>query len=189
LPDLLRRVAALTVLSVLGITLLTPLSARSALPEPASAPAPLLAPVAVTTVSADRGMLAARTASSTATLTPGARTEQVAPTLFLKPGSAPMQATIVPMAPQPVTVAASGDTIWDTLAQCESSGDWAINTGNGYYGGLQFSYATWHGYGGGAYADYPHQATREEQIAVAERLRAARGYAPWPACRVELGLP
>ena len=80
-------------------------------------------------------------------------------------------------------------SVWDDLAECESGGNWAINTGNGYYGGLQFSYATWHGYGGGEFAEYPHEATREEQIIVAERLRAARGYAPWPACRAKLGLP
>ena len=84
---------------------------------------------------------------------------------------------------------ASGDTVWDQLAQCESSGNWAANTGNGYYGGLQFSQATWLGYDGGEFAEYPHQATREEQITVAERLRDARGYQPWPACRAELGLP
>ena len=80
-------------------------------------------------------------------------------------------------------------SVWDDLARCESGGNWAINTGNGYYGGLQFSHGTWHGYGGGEFAEYPHEATREEQIIVAERLRAARGYAPWPACRAELGLP
>ena len=75
------------------------------------------------------------------------------------------------------------------LAKCESSGNWAANTGNGYYGGLQFSVATWNGYGGAEFAAYPHQATREQQITVAERLRAARGYQPWPACRAKLGLP
>ena len=91
--------------------------------------------------------------------------------------------------PQVAAVYSDGGTVWDDLARCESSGNWATNSGNGYYGGLQFSYATWHGYGGGAYAEYPHQATREEQIAVAERLRDARGYQPWPACRVKLGLP
>jgi hypothetical protein len=82
-----------------------------------------------------------------------------------------------------------GDTVWDTLAKCESSGNWAANTGNGYYGGLQFSVATWNGYGGAEFAAYPHQATREQQIAVAERLHAARGFQPWPACRAKLGLP
>ena len=84
--------------------------------------------------------------------------------------------------------AASG-TVWDDIAECESGGNWAINTGNGYYGGLQFSLGTWQQYGGADYAAYPHEATREEQILVAERLRAARGYAPWPACRAKLGLP
>jgi hypothetical protein len=100
---------------------------------------------------------------------------------------APRLAAATP-APRP-SVTYSGDSVWDDLARCESGGNWAINTGNGYYGGLQFSYGTWHDYGGGAYAAYPHQASREEQIAVAERLRAARGYAPWPACRSKLGLP
>jgi hypothetical protein len=100
---------------------------------------------------------------------------------------APVPPASVAVAPRPVTY--DGDTVWDALAQCESGGNWAINTGNGYYGGLQFSLATWQAYGGAAYAAYPHEATREEQIAVAERLRAARGYQPWPACRVKLGLP
>ena len=79
--------------------------------------------------------------------------------------------------------------VWDQLAQCESGGNWAINTGNGYYGGLQFNLATWQSYGGGEFAAYPHEATREQQIIVAERLHAARGFQPWPACRVKLGLP
>ena len=91
-------------------------------------------------------------------------------------------------APDPSTFVVDG-SVWDALAKCESGGNWAINTGNGYYGGLQFDYATWHGYGGGEYADYPHLATREQQIAVAERLHAARGFQPWPACRSKLGLP
>ena len=91
--------------------------------------------------------------------------------------------------PAPRIVTYDGDTVWDRLAMCESSGNWAANTGNGYYGGLQFSLSTWLGYGGAEFAEYPHLATREEQIIVAERLRAARGYQPWPACRLKLGLP
>ncbi|MCV0404218.1 MAG: transglycosylase family protein [Chloroflexi bacterium] len=101
-------------------------------------------------------------------------------------------ATPAPVVPTPApqrVVTYDGDTVWDDLAQCESGGNWAINTGNGYYGGLQFNLGTWQDYGGAAYAAYPHEATREEQIAVAEKLRAARGYAPWPACRAKLGLP
>ena len=82
---------------------------------------------------------------------------------------------------------ASGGTVWDQLAQCESGGNWAINTGNGYYGGLQFNLQTWQGYGG---SGYPHQNSREQQIAVAERLRAATGgYGSWPHCSQQLGLP
>ncbi|MEJ2888126.1 transglycosylase family protein [Actinomycetospora aeridis] len=72
---------------------------------------------------------------------------------------------------------------WDRIAQCEATGDWSINTGNGYYGGLQFDRSTWRAYGGGQYASLPHQATREEQIAVAERVRDDRGgYGAWPVC-------
>ncbi len=83
-----------------------------------------------------------------------------------------------------------GTGVWDALAQCESGGNWAINTGNGYYGGLQFNLGTWQAYGGGAYAAYPHEASREQQIAVATRLRdASGGYGAWPACSASLGLP
>jgi len=76
------------------------------------------------------------------------------------------------------------------LARCESSGDWAIDTGNGYFGGLQFDAATWRGFGGQAYAPRADLASREEQIAVATRVRDARGgYGSWPACAAKLGLP
>jgi len=83
---------------------------------------------------------------------------------------------------------AGGGTVWDALAQCESGGNWAINTGNGYYGGLQFNLGTWQSYGG---TGYPHQASRETQIAVATRLRDANGgsYGSWPSCSSQLGLP
>jgi hypothetical protein len=100
----------------------------------------------------------------------------------------PQPRPTAPPAPKHTPPPISGDAVWDLLAQCESGGNWAINTGNGYYGGLQFSLGTWAGYGGTAYAARPDLATRVEQIAVAERLRAARGYAPWPACASKLGL-
>lgn len=74
---------------------------------------------------------------------------------------------------------------WDRLAQCESGGNWSINTGNGYYGGLQFSPTTWRAFGG---SGMPHQASRGEQIAVAERTLAAQGWGAWPACSRKLGL-
>ena len=83
--------------------------------------------------------------------------------------------------------AADGAT-WDALAQCESGGDWAINTGNGYYGGLQFSPSTWQAFGGGAYASRADLATREEQIATAEKTLATQGWGAWPACSAKLGL-
>jgi uncharacterized protein YabE (DUF348 family) len=81
-------------------------------------------------------------------------------------------------------------SVWDRLAKCEATGNWAINTGNGYYGGLQFDAGTWRAYGGTDYAPLPHQATRDEQIAVAQKVRDDRGgYGAWPACSRKLGLP
>ena len=90
--------------------------------------------------------------------------------------------------PEPTTSNfASGNTVWDALAKCESGGNWAINTGNGYYGGLQFNVGTWRAYGG---TGLPSQASRETQIAVATRLRdATGGYGSWPGCAAKLGLP
>ena len=75
--------------------------------------------------------------------------------------------------------------VWDKIAQCESSGNWHINTGNGYYGGLQFLPSTWRAYGG---SGMPHRASREEQIRVAKRTQAAQGWGAWPACTRKLGL-
>jgi resuscitation-promoting factor RpfB len=83
----------------------------------------------------------------------------------------------------------SDATVWDRLARCESGGNWAENSGNGYYGGLQFDKSTWNAYGGTQYAPYPHQASREEQIAVAQRVRNSRGnYRAWPTCSARMGL-
>ncbi len=78
--------------------------------------------------------------------------------------------------------AAATDAEWDRVAGCESGGNWAINTGNGYHGGLQFSPGTWSGHGGGEYAPAAYLATREEQIAVAERVLATQGKGAWPSC-------
>lgn len=77
--------------------------------------------------------------------------------------------------------AASGNT-WNQLAACESSGDWQINTGNGYYGGLQFSASTWREFGGTQFAEQAHLATREQQITIAERVLAVQGWHAWPVC-------
>ena len=82
---------------------------------------------------------------------------------------------------------ASGSTVWDRLAQCESGGNWATNTGNGYYGGLQFSLSTWRAYGG---SGLPSDASRLTQIDIATKIRdASGGYGAWPACAASLGLP
>ena len=75
--------------------------------------------------------------------------------------------------------------VWDDLAQCESNGNWSINTGNGFYGGLQFSLSSWEAVGG---TGYPHQASKSEQISRAEKLQAIQGWGAWPSCSSQLGL-
>ncbi len=77
---------------------------------------------------------------------------------------------------------------WDRVAQCESGGNWSTNTGNGYYGGLQFSPGTWHSYGGGAYAGTANRATRSQQIAIAEKVLRAQGWKAWPTCSRRVGV-
>jgi LysM repeat protein len=111
------------------------------------------------------------------------------------PVTAPMAQPLVqnyqyaPRAVSSAPVAPVGDgSAWDQLAACESGGNWAINTGNGYYGGLQFTAGTWLSNGGGAYAPTANLATREQQIDIASRVQAGRGWAPWPACSARLGL-
>ena len=83
------------------------------------------------------------------------------------------------------TANAAPESAWDRLAQCESGGNWQINTGNGYYGGLQFSLRTWRAFGG---SGMPHQASKAQQIAVAERTLAAQGWNAWPSCSRKMGL-
>lgn len=86
------------------------------------------------------------------------------------------------------TASAASDSDWDRLAQCESGGNWHINTGNGYYGGLQFSASTWNAFGGNEFASTANQASREQQIYVAEKVLAQQGWGAWPACSAKLGL-
>lgn len=77
--------------------------------------------------------------------------------------------------------------VWERVAKCESGGRWHVNTGNGYYGGLQFNLGTWQAYGG---SGLPSDASRETQIAIATKVRdASGGYGAWPACAASLGLP
>jgi len=86
------------------------------------------------------------------------------------------------------TASAADDNTWDALSRCESSGDWHINTGNGYYGGLQFLQSTWEAFGGAQYAPRADLATREQQIATAEKVLDVQGWGAWPACSAGLGL-
>jgi hypothetical protein len=93
------------------------------------------------------------------------------------------------VAPPPPPAPAYGDpysyATWDQLASCESGGDWAIDTGNGFYGGLQFTLESWQGVGGPA--GYPHQFSRETQIQIAMRLWEIQGWDAWPSCSSQLG--
>ena len=82
-------------------------------------------------------------------------------------------------APLAIAATPASATNWDAIAQCESSGNWSTNTGNGYYGGLQFSQSTWRAYGG---TGNPANASREQQIAVAERVLQGQGIGAWPNC-------
>ena len=111
------------------------------------------------------------------TTTTTSTTTSTVPPATVPPAPAP--------APAPAAPAVPAGSVWDRLAQCEAGGNWAINTGNGYYGGLQFSASSWHAVGG---SGLPHQASRETQIAMGERLRAAQGWGAWPACSRALGL-
>ena len=77
---------------------------------------------------------------------------------------------------------------WDALSACESGGNWAINTGNGFYGGVQFNQSTWERHGGLRYAPRADLATREEQIAIAEVTQTVQGWGAWPVCSVRAGV-
>jgi resuscitation-promoting factor RpfA len=97
-------------------------------------------------------------------------------------------AGVAAVAPLLAAGPANADSVnWDAIAACESGGNWSINTGNGYYGGLQFSAGTWRAYGGGAYAPTANQASRSAQIAVAEKVLAGQGIGAWPVCGKRAG--
>ncbi|MFJ8822257.1 transglycosylase family protein [Streptomyces sp. NPDC102467] len=82
---------------------------------------------------------------------------------------------------------AADSGVWDRIARCESGGNWHINTGNGYYGGLQFSAGTWRAYGGGSYASTADRASKGQQIAVAAKVLRAQGWGAWPVCSGRAG--
>jgi nucleoid-associated protein YgaU len=86
------------------------------------------------------------------------------------------------------TAASAASSVnWDAIAQCESSGNWQINTGNGFYGGLQFAQSTWAAYGGTQYAARADLATRDQQIAIAEKVLVGQGIGAWPVCGAQAG--
>ncbi len=127
----------------------------------------------------------ANTATSTARSAPSS-TSTTATTATANPSST------TPAAGGANTVAAApglpDTSVWDALAQCESSGNWATNTGSGFYGGVQLDQSVWLSNGGGVYAPLPSDATREQQIVIAEKVRADHGYTPWSDCADKLGL-
>ncbi|MER5552014.1 transglycosylase family protein [Streptomyces sp. NPDC002793] len=102
-----------------------------------------------------------------------------APSRAVPAQAAPARAVI---APTVVAPAFTAGTDWDRIAECESSGNWSINTGNGYHGGLQFAPSTWRAYGGAQYAPRADLATKAEQIAVGERVARSQGMGAWPTC-------
>jgi len=90
--------------------------------------------------------------------------------------------------PAPAMADAPRQEVWDRVAQCESGGNWSANTGNGYYGGLQFSRRTWNSFGGVAYASTANHATQSQQITIAEKILRAQGWKAWPTCSVRAGV-
>jgi nucleoid-associated protein YgaU len=82
---------------------------------------------------------------------------------------------------------ASDSGVWDRIARCESGGNWGTRTGNGYYGGLQFSGSTWTAYGGGRYASTANRASKQQQIAIASKVQRAQGWGAWPTCSARAG--
>lgn len=84
--------------------------------------------------------------------------------------------------------AQAATTVWDQVATCESGGNWAISTGNGFYGGVQFTSSTWQAFGGGAYASNANLASKDAQITIAKRVLASQGPGAWPVCGVKAGL-
>ena len=107
----------------------------------------------------------------------------------IQPSAAPSPRATTKSAAPPAPAATADNSVWDKLAQCESGGRWSTSSGNGYSGGLQFDAATWRAFGGTGYAPTAAQATKEQQIAVATKVRDARGgFSAWPACSQKLGL-
>jgi hypothetical protein len=110
-----------------------------------------------------------------------AATAAVSPAPAAPAGAAPTVPAASAQASSPAPASSDGVN-WAAIAACESGGNWAANTGNGFYGGLQFTEQTWLGYGGGQYAPSANLATPAQQIAVAQRVLAGQGIGAWPVC-------
>ena len=116
-----------------------------------------------------------RTGLDGARLSKGSKLKNIRKTIGLATFAGALAVT-----PMALAGTASADSVdWDAVAACESGGNWGIATGNGYYGGLQFSMGTWHANGG---SGSPHNASREEQIRVAENVLQTQGIGAWPTC-------
>jgi hypothetical protein len=126
------------------------------------------------------------TPSSTPTVTPTLISKSPTPSPIPTATETPTP-TIAPVTPTPTVVAVdpNSDDIWNKIAECESHQNWSIDTGNGYFGGLQFSQGTWNSVGG---SGNPASASREEQISRAKQLQQMRGWGVWGACAQQLGL-
>ena len=161
----------------------------SATPETTVAPSTTAAPTTAPPTTevpppTDPATAAAPSAASSTAPPPTAPPTTAPPTTAPAPQPPP-----APAAPQPASAPDPHDPgtlrVWLDLARCESGGNWSINTGNGYYGGLQFSLPTWRSVGG---TGYPHEHSRETQIEMGRRLQARSGWGSWPHCSAELGL-
>lgn len=161
----------------------------TATPAPETVTATVTATPAPATVTAT----ATETVRATVTATPEPVRVTATATVTAEPTPAPVRTETEAKAKSVKTEAKSApvvqkESVWDRLAECESGGDWSINTGNNYFGGVQFAKTSWDAMGGQEFAAYPHQASKEEQIIVAERVLEVQGWKAWPACSAELGL-
>ncbi|MER8186418.1 transglycosylase family protein [Kitasatospora sp. NPDC094015] len=124
------------------------------------------------------------TATTSTSSKPTTRRNRVRAAVVAGAAAALPVAVLVPAS----SASAASPSAWDAVARCESGGNWSINTGNGFYGGLQFTAGTWRAYGGTAYAPQANRATRAQQIAVAEKVLASQGPGAWPTCSRRAGL-
>lgn len=167
-----NRTLGLFGVALLGIAVCTPLAADALSPEPSRR-------WTVATAVRDHPV-AASPAPTVETFAP-------TPTTITEPAVEAPPAVVVADAPRAVETSAPTEGRWDQLAQCEAGGNWAINSGNGFYGGLQFAAGTWTSFGGEAFAPRADLATREQQILVAEDVLAVQGWGAWPGCSAKFG--